>query len=459
MKYRFKIHQKQANESSMAAESQAVAATTTAAASSGGDRPSLSSSIEKKKNNEQEQGSSNKDNKIDYNPRWNGYLLITLFSFVNFTSIAIVPTKLREKMWFFSMMYGSVTFVIVLCVLLQDRILQHCTDTKWIFVPSWLTAKENQFMKLRDGYAEGYTLVLLVVIWIIGVFHITRPAGIAYQTNNIYYSSWFALFSCVYTLNEWSSGGGTGGAGLSIEEIVGVSLTLRYWWIHFFGGIVVFISSVALSAQLNRVRRFMKANSFSINPSHERDAFFGIFMGIISIVVSSFFILTHYNFITDDTAEEGGWLELFIGLLELFVWIIAICILTPVNGIAATTNGYDCMRELINNDAGLEDNILDANIVVLNCTTIHNGVAQPCALERFMPGSNMFFACWTCALSIIMVVLKWKQAKAIAFAQAQQQQQQRAGEGAVTASADGDNDNEDDDDIYNNDDDDDDYDN
>ncbi|OEU10356.1 hypothetical protein FRACYDRAFT_247389 [Fragilariopsis cylindrus CCMP1102] len=63
---------------------------------------------------------------------------------------------------------------------------------------------------------------------------------------------------------------------------------------------------------------------------------------------------------------------------------------------------------------------------VINCTIIKNGVAEPCPLQRLLPGSNLYFACWCCMLSAIAIALKWKTAKALNFAQAQQQQQEDA---------------------------------
>ncbi|VEU33645.1 unnamed protein product [Pseudo-nitzschia multistriata] len=60
--------------------------------------------------------------------------------------------------------------------------------------------------------------------------------------------------------------------------------------------------------------------------NEKQDALFGIFMGVVSLVISSFFILVHYDFIT--CVEEGGWSELFSTALLIFAWVIALSIFT-----------------------------------------------------------------------------------------------------------------------------------
>jgi hypothetical protein len=148
------------------------------------------------------------------------------------------------------------------------------------------------YSKARDGYVEGYTLLFLVIWWLAGVGYITRPGGIAYVASNIYYSSWFALFSCVYTLNLWSEEKDV----LSIHELVGVSQTLKYWWIHFLSAWVVFASSVHLHTLL-------------YDFSDVQDTLFGIILGFCSICISLFYILVHYDFFSKYKCEEGGWGE------------------------------------------------------------------------------------------------------------------------------------------------------
>jgi heme/copper-type cytochrome/quinol oxidase subunit 3 len=154
-------------------------------------------------------------------------------------------------------------------------------------------------------------LLFLVVFWLVGVPYNTSPGGIAYVASNIYYSSWFTLFSCVYTLNEWS----TDKDILSIREIVGVSETLKSWWIHFISAFVVFSSSIQLHMELYQWDDI-------------QDTSFAIALGLASILVSMFYILVHYDFFSSCKCEEGGWAELFSSGFLILVWFIGLSILT-----------------------------------------------------------------------------------------------------------------------------------
>jgi hypothetical protein len=73
----------------------------------------------------------------------------------------------------------------------------------------------------------------------------------------------------------------------------------------------------------------------------------------------------------------------------------------------------------------------------------------PCSeKERQVPGSNLYFACWSCMLSMVYVVLRWKAAQAIKFAQAREdrQQTQLGGIDGVDSDVDVNDDDDDDDD-------------
>lgn len=332
---------------------------------------------------------------IELNPRWMGYLCILMFSLINFISISNVPGELRRSVWAASMVFGVLTFVVVAVIVIQDR---------------WFQKRLCNFnyTKSKNGYLEGYVLVFFVIWWIIGVAYITRPGGIAYTVGNIYYSAWLAVAACVYTLNEWSDSKDI----LNIAEIISVSPTLRYWWIHFTAAFVVFVSSIGLELRLGRL-----GNDVSLI-SEKRDALFGIFVGLLSLIISSFFLLVHYDFIT--CIEEGGWSELFPTMLLILVWIIALAIFTSSDGIAATTSGFDCMPRL-----QLQWGGTDVDARILNCTIIQNGITKPCRFSRYMPGSNLYFASWACMLSLIAVALKWKAAKALKFAESQAERQQK----------------------------------
>ena len=128
---------------------------------------------------------------VEYNPRWSGYLLIGLSSLLNFAAISSVPAEQRREYWILSMAFGITTFVLSFLILGQDR------SQKFI--------SKFHYTKARDGYLEGYVLLFFVVWWIFGVAYITKPGSVAYAASNIYFSSWVTLFSCVYTLNLWST--------------------------------------------------------------------------------------------------------------------------------------------------------------------------------------------------------------------------------------------------------------
>lgn len=157
------------------------------------------------------------------------------------------------------------------------------------------------------------------------VGYITSPGGIAYVASNIYYSAWFSLFSCIYTLNDWSKEKDI----LTIEEITGVSYTLKSWWVHFFAACVVFGSFVQLYIELG-------------NADFE-DTSFGIALGLVSMVLSMFYILMHYDFFSTCGLEEGGWLELSSAFFLVLVWVIGLSILTQ----DGTLTSHHCFSFLL----------------------------------------------------------------------------------------------------------------
>jgi hypothetical protein len=172
---------------------------------------------------------------IDYNPRWMGYCYIILSSLVNFCAVANVPGEQRATFWYMSIAFGVLSFVVAFLVMVQNW-----TQPYQEFLPD--------VTKIRDGYMEGYVLLFLVVWWIIGVAYITRPGGIGYVASNIWYSSWLTLFSCVYTLNEWSDSKDI----LSIEEITSISPTLPFWWLLFLAAFIVFGSCMDIIIRYNQ---------------------------------------------------------------------------------------------------------------------------------------------------------------------------------------------------------------
>jgi hypothetical protein len=251
---------------------------------------------------------------IELTRRWPGYSLIALCSLLNFSAISSVPSEERQEYWVMSMMFGIVTFLLCVFVLLHGRFQ--------------LFLKYLDYHKSRDGYLEGYVLFSFVIWWFAGVGYITQPGGIAYVASNIYYSAWGSVFSCVYTLNDWSKEKDL----LSIAEITSISMTLRSWYIHFLSACVVFSSSIQLSGSL-------------LIFDDIEDTSFGIALSFVSLIMSLFFILVHYDFFTQCPIEEGGWTELFSAIFLATVWTIGIGVLTKDGGIAATMEGNQCYRD------------------------------------------------------------------------------------------------------------------
>ncbi|KAL3937795.1 MAG: hypothetical protein SGARI_001985 [Bacillariaceae sp.] len=235
---------------------------------------------------------------IDYNPRCLGYAYIVLASLVNFSSVSQVPGEQRAAFWILSIAFGVLTFCLASLIIIQD----------WLQpVMKVLTP----IQEIREGYAEGYLLLFMVVWWIVGVGYITRPGGIAYVASNIWYSAWLSLFACCYTLNEWSASKDI----LSLEEIISLSPTLVFWWILFFAACIVFGSCFDII-----VRYSQPWNDF-------QDASFGLALGFVSMIISFVMILIHYDFLTTCQCEEGGWTELFTSFFLILIWLIGLAIL------------------------------------------------------------------------------------------------------------------------------------
>ena len=66
---------------------------------------------------------------------------------------------------------------------------------------------------------------------------------------------------------------------------------------------------------------------------------------------------------------------------------------------------------------------------------IRNYEVKCSQLPGTIPGSNLYYSCWSCMLSSIAIAFKWKASQALRFAQAQAERQQRSeqtsGEGYI----------------------------
>lgn len=230
---------------------------------------------------------------------------------------------------------------------------------------------EFDFKSLKNGKVEGFTLLAFVIWWIVGVSATTKAGGVAYETLNVYISSWGSLFSCIYGLDRW----GAEKEVMTLHELTRLSPTLPWWWVVFFSNIVVFGS--AADAQ-----KLVQTEAAKVSCE------FAIAEGIIGAIIAGFFILSHYEFFQCCGACQtwlsyGGCLEISCSLV-LTVWLmIGLDKLTGYGSIGSTITG----------------NGMDTSDMY------------------YIPGSNIYVAIWTAFISNVIVGVKWKEARAIKFAQ------------------------------------------
>ena len=156
------------------------------------------------------------------------------------------------------------------------------------------------------------------------------------------------------------------------------------------------------------------------------DTSFGVALGVVSTLVSLFYILVHYDFIA--SCEEGGWLELSSSFFLIVLWTIGLAIFTQDQGIAATLTGSQCGRDP---RVGLGSE--NCTIVIFDTSNDDGSIVQlrvPCSeFPRQVPGSNLYFSAWCCFFASLNVTFRWKAAQALQFAQAQQEKERRRLEG------------------------------
>ncbi|CAB9506164.1 expressed unknown protein [Seminavis robusta] len=263
-------------------------------------------------------GGKDDSSQWEFNPRWKGYLYILITSLVNFASISNLEVNDNPQfdgMYQLSLVFGIATFALTVIILAMDR-FQYCFDKE--------NADKLNYEKALDGKLEGYTLLAFTLWWIVGVAHITQVEGVGYVANNIYFSSWLTLFSCIYTLDKWSAAKDI----LSIRELTGISATLRTWYVLFLSSLVTMGTCCDLHVKLAT--------------THRSSAAYGIALGLGSSMVSIFFILVHYRFIDYEFLQVGGWIELSASFFMILLWIVGVAILTSEGGIAATIGGSGC---------------------------------------------------------------------------------------------------------------------
>lgn len=362
-----------------------------------------------------------------YNPRWLGYTYILVTSLINMSAVSnvngdeksmqqqlnnyyydyktsspsyqrdlnkayVYPSQYRGN-WACNVTFGVVTFTYAFLVLLFDRtglgipIIANENDSS-------KNKKNNEnnsgsirrevynYTTVLDGKLEGYCLLFNVIWWIIGVSYQTQVNGIAYLAMNIYFSSWLSLIACIYTLEKWSHSKDI----LSFQELTGLSLTLRSWYILFLSSLILTGTSINLLIILygNNQSTF-ETNDYSSSSSSTRSinylaidssspASIGLAFGIISTILSCIFILLHYNLIDCyGGCTEGSWWELTASITLVLMWIIGVATITQHGGIGATVMGMPY-----------------TNVFLPNATTVTllNSIADYNNSSDYVPNAN-----------------------------------------------------------------------
>ena len=315
-----------------------------------------------------------------------GYSFISLASLINFSAISNVDASTDfAGLWGVALSCGIVSFTVAFGVLAVDR-LQLGMD-KFNYSKAW------------DCKLEGYTLLGLTLWWVWGVAYHTQVGGVAYLVLNVYWSAWGSLAASIYTLNEWS----TSRDILSLDELTGLSATLPSWYVLMLSSMVVTGSSLDMLIQVLDFDR--------------NDALLGMMIGFLSFVVSLAWILAHYNFVT--CIPHGGWLELLASVAMLTLWVVVTAVLTRQDGIASTIVGKGCRAWISTIGIGTSLTELDSCQVVTVQNEITTEYSCSLAIQRDFPGSNLYVSTWTCLVSSLLIMLRWKAQQAIRFAQAQ----------------------------------------
>jgi hypothetical protein len=241
----------------------------------------------------------------------------------------------------------------------------------------------------------------------------TRAGGAAYFSNNIYFSSWASLASCLYTLNEWS----TDKDYLSFQELTSLSATLKSWYVLCLASLTVMGTAANLHG--------------NVAPgSLRRETSLGVAAGLLSMCLSLFFIFVHYRCCCsrdrpNTMLRHGAWLELGLDFFLILLWIITVAILTQVGGVGSTFSGTGCIDRTLPSLGVSLDGTTDAKQCSVVITEDNNAQTTiPCSalVNGEIPGSNMYLASWICLAAALNITLRWKAAQALQFAHTAQAQ-------------------------------------
>ena len=237
---------------------------------------------------------------------------------------------------------------------------------------------------------------------------------------NIYVTSWLSLVCSVYTWNLWSAKRDL----LSIQELTGVSVTLKAWYILFIASLVVAGTTINIAI----------VDMYGITWD-DMDNLFGISLGLFSSAVSLAFILLHYRLI--EVCAKGGWHEFVAALMMIALWTIGCAVLTREGAIGSTVVGRGCPTFARDEEQGGDfetdsfqpngvDSMEECRVLVTSVNTsnvVLNGTIQ-CSdfieytveREPHIPGSNLYVAVWMCLAASIQIALRWKAQQAVQLA-------------------------------------------
>jgi hypothetical protein len=238
---------------------------------------------------------------------------------------------------------------------------------------------------------------------------------------NIYVTSWVSLVCSVYTWNLWSAKRDL----LSIQELTGVSVTLKAWYVLFIASLVV------TGTTINVATLDMYGYGWE-----DMSNLFGITLGLFSSAVSFAFILLHYRLI--DVCTKGGWHEFVAALVMIALWTIGCAILTREGAIGSTIVGRgsttflreqeengDFQMDLYQPSETVSSDECRVLVSSVNTTdfVVLNGTL-PCAAfiqytmdrEVQIPGSNLYVSVWLCLAASIQISLRWKAQQAVQLA-------------------------------------------
>jgi len=286
--------------------------------------------------------------KLICNKKWEGYLAILLASLVNFASISDIAFDKVSNISEIDAVFGVVSFLLSLLVLVFDRV-------KYLH-------RKIEFQNLYHGKLEGYLLLFLTLWWIVGVGVMTRAGGIAYRVLNTYGSAWLALGQSVLTLDHWSKDKDI----ISIEELTGLSQTLRYWYVLLIVSLIEMGSAVNVLVVVNK-------NEQDYHSTGKME--YAVAVGAVSVPITILAIMIHYQLVCPKV-KPGDTIEIIAALLLCVWWIVAVSLLTADNAIGSTLQG-----------------------------SCEDGTA--------LLGNNLYLSLWIGLYSAVKICLKWKAQRAM----------------------------------------------